>query len=145
MTTDHRQVLMDLYRAYNGRDIEGATEFLAPDVDWPNVMTGARERGRAAVRADWERQWRLDPRIEPLEIDIVDADTAHVRVHQFVRALDGAILDDRKIEHVYTFDGNFIARMVVLDLEDDPDDDDDDDGDFGGDDGGGGGGGDDGE
>jgi len=136
MTTDHREVLMDMYRAFNERDIEAATEFLAPDVDWPNAMTGGREHGRAAVRAYWEKQWKeIDPRVEPLEIDVVSEDTARVRVHQFIRALDGTILEDRKVEHIYTFDGNFVTRMVILTTEEDPDDD-DDGGDFGGDDGG---------
>ncbi len=129
MTTDHREVLMQMYRAFNERDIEGATEFLAPEVDWPNATTGGRERGRAAVRAYWEKQWQeTDPRVEPLQIDIGTDGKAHVRVHQFIRALDGAILEDRKVEHIYTFDGAFIAGMDVIAADPQPDDDDDDDG-----------------
>ncbi|MCB1488216.1 MAG: nuclear transport factor 2 family protein [Bauldia sp.] len=134
MMTDHRDVLMDMYRAFNERDMERATEFLAPDVDWPNAETGGREHGRTAVRAYWEKQWTgTNPRIEPLEIDVVSEKTARVRVHQFICALDGAVLDDRKLEHLYTFDGNFVSRMVILAAEDSSDDDGDD---YGGDDGG---------
>lgn len=118
---------MDMYRAFNDRDIDGATEFLAPGVDWPNGMTGGREHGRAAVRAYWQRQWtEIDPRVEPLAIDF-DADgRAHVRVHQLVRALDGTILQDRKLEHVYTFDGAFVGRMDIIDADPETDDEDDD-------------------
>ncbi|MCB1494842.1 MAG: nuclear transport factor 2 family protein [Bauldia sp.] len=137
MTTDHREVLMQLYRAFNERDIEGATEFLAPEVEWPNLRTGDHERGRAAVRAHWEKLWKeTDTLIKPLQIEIIGGDKARVRVHELVRALDGAIIEDRKAEHMFTFDGAFISRMVFLAIEDEPEDD-DDDGDFGGDDGGG--------
>ena len=125
-----REILMDMYRAFNARDIDGATEFLAPDVDWPNGMTGGREHGRAAVRRYWENQWReIDPRVEPLAIS-VEGDKAHVRVHQLVRSRDGAILHDKKIEHVYAFDGAFIKSMNIIDADPDPDDDEDEDDDL---------------
>jgi len=118
---------MGMYRAYNERDIDGATEFLAPEVDWPNEATGGHVRGRSAVRQYWENQWKeSNPRIEPLEIDVDDTGHARVRVHQFVTSLNGAILEDRKLEHVYAFDGAFVAKMTVLDTapeDDDPDDD----------------------
>lgn len=134
MTTDHHDVLMGMYSAFNDRDIEEAIEFLAPEVDWPNAATGGRVHGRAAVRAYWEKQWQeIDPRVEPLQID-TDADgKVHVRVHQFVRALDGAILEDRKIEHIFTFDGVFVSQMTIIETDPDPDTDEDDDDSDGGD------------
>src|SRR6185295_14822795 len=120
MTT--RDTLVDLYRAFNERDIDAVLEHLAPGVDWPNGWQGGREHGREAVRAYWTRQWQeIDPRVEPLSID-VDADgKAHVRVQQLVKSLKGDIIDNRKVEHVYTFDGPFIARMDILPLPDEPD------------------------
>ena len=130
MTVDQREILMGMYRAYNERDIEGATEFLAPEVDWPNEATGGHVHGRAAVRQYWEDQWKQsNPRVEPLEIDVDHSGNARVRVHKFVTSLDGAILEDRKLEHVFTFDGAFVAKMIILDA--DPETDDEDDGDGG--------------
>ena len=127
MTVDRREILMQTYRGFNERDIESATEFLAPDVDWPNVGTGGREHGRSAVRRYWENQWReIDPHVEPLVIKI-EGDRAHVRVHQLICALNGTVLSDKKIEHVFTFDGAFIARMDAIDADPAPDDDEDDD------------------
>ncbi len=126
MTIDRRGILMQMYRAFNQRDLDAATEFLAPDVDWPNAMTGGRVHGRAAVRDYWENQWKtIDRRVEPLEIDVDGAGNARVRVHQLVRSLDGTILEDRKLEHDYTFDGAFVAKMTIIDA--DPQDDDEDD------------------
>ena len=91
-------------------------------------MTGGREHGRAAVRQYWKRQWReIDPRVEPMQIDFDNAGIAHVRVHQLVKSLDGAVLQDKKIEHVYTFDGPFISRMTIIDADPDPEADEDED------------------
>lgn len=133
MTTDHRDVLLGMYRAFNDRDIDRATEFLAPEVSWPNAETGGRVEGRSGVRAYWENQWQtFDPKVEPLQVS-TDADgLVRVRVHELNRSLDGAILADRKIEHVFTFDGAFISGLTVIEADPDPDvdeDDDDDDGD----------------
>ncbi len=58
-----------------------------------------------------------DPRVEPLEIDIEPDGSAHVRVDQFVRSLDGKILQNRQLEHLYEFDGAFIKRMTIAGLD----------------------------
>jgi hypothetical protein len=119
-----RETLMDLYRAFNDRNIEAALLHLAPGVDWPNGWQGGREHGRDAVRAYWTRQWReIDSRAEPLSIELDAKGRAHVRVEILVKSLKGEILDNRKVEHVYEFDGPFIARMDIHLLADEPDED----------------------
>ena len=124
-TDGRRQTLMDLYRSFNARDIDDVLSHLAPGVDWPNGWEGGREHGREAVRSYWTRQWAaIDPRVEPLAIDFDDAGKAHVRVHQVVRSLDGKILDDSKVGHVYEFEGPFIQRMTIVPAA--PDDDEED-------------------
>jgi hypothetical protein len=119
--------LMEMYRAFNERDIDAALEHMAPGVDWPNGWQGGREHGREAVRAYWTKQWQeIDPRVEPLSIETDDEGKVHVRVDQLVKSLKGEILDNRQVEHVYTFDGPFIARMDIHPLPDAPDEDDED-------------------
>lgn len=109
---------MELYRDFNNRDIDSVLDHLAPGVDWPNGMTGGREVGREAVRRYWTKQWsEIDPRVEPLEIAFDDAGKAHVRVDQLVRSLDGKVLLNRQVEHVYEFDGPFIVRMIIVEAE----------------------------
>ena len=125
MSVDRRDILMDLYRAFNDRDLEAAVEPLAPDVDWPNVTTGGRVHGRDAVRRYWQKQWsEIDPRVEPLEVTIDATGLAHVRVDQLVRSLDGKILQNRQIEHVFEFAGPFIASMTIIEPENVEDDND---------------------
>jgi hypothetical protein len=122
MSEDRRKTLMQLYRDFNDRNIDGVLAHLAPGVDWPN-MSGGREAGRDAVRAYWTKQWsEVDPRVEPLEIAFDAEGRAHVRVDQLVRSLDGKILLNRDVEHVYEFSGPFIARMTIVEIPQ-PDDD----------------------
>jgi hypothetical protein len=128
MNPDERRSMIEkLYRAFNERDIEGVMVNLAPGVDWPNAKTGGRLPGRAAVRAYWLKQWQeTDPRVEPLQIDIAPDGSAHVRVDQLVRSLDGKILQNRQVGHDYQFDGAFISRMTIVDVADSGDDDEED-------------------
>ena len=120
-----RATLMELYRSFNARDIDAVLAHLAPGVDWPNGWEGGYEHGREAVRAYWTRQWReIDPRVEPLAIDFDEAGKAHVRVHQLVRSLDGKVLSDGKVGHVYEFEGPFIQRMTIVPAAPDEDEED---------------------
>jgi hypothetical protein len=121
-----RQMLMDLYRSFNERDIDAVLAHLAPDVDWPIGMSGGREHGREAVRSYWTWQWRgIDPRVEPLSIDFDGEGRAHVRVQQLIRSRDGKIESNRKLEHVYEFNGPFVQRMTVVPLPGEEEDDED--------------------
>ena len=122
---DRRNVLTKLYRAFNNRDIDEALAHLAPGVDWANGMTGGREAGREAVRRYWTKQWsEVDSRAEPLAIDFDESGKAHVRVDLLVRSLDGKVLLNRQAVHVYEFDGPFISRMTIVELEKQDDEED---------------------
>jgi ketosteroid isomerase-like protein len=106
-------VLRDLYAAFNDRDIDRLLAAMTPDVDWPNVLEGTRVHGRDAVRTYWEAQFAaIDPHVEPVAIETA-GDTAVVTVHQTVRDLDGNVLTDQVVEHVYTFREGSVARMDV--------------------------------
>lgn len=107
------ELLRRAYSAFNARDLDAALALVHPDVDWPNAIDGGRIRGHAAVRAYWERQFEsIDPRVEPESFDDADGRIV-VGVHQVVRALDGALLADERIRHVYTFRDGLIARMEI--------------------------------
>jgi ketosteroid isomerase-like protein len=112
--TEEERLLRRAYEAFNARDIDGGLALMHPDVDWPNGMEGGRERGHDAVRAYWTRQFGLiDSHVEPDGFD-VDADgRIAVEVHQVVRNLDGAVLSDGRVRHVYTFRDGLVARMDI--------------------------------
>ena len=103
-----------LYAAFNARDIDGVLAAMAPDVDWPNAWDGGRVVGRQAVRDYWTRQWaQIAPTVTPRRTtDLPDGRIA-VEVAQAVRALDGTLLREATVRHVYTFRDGLVARMDV--------------------------------
>lgn len=109
-------LLRRAYTSFNARDIDRALSVMHPDVDWPNGMEGGREVGRDAVRAYWTRQFGLiDSNVEPVGFSEDDEGRIVVDVDQVVRDLDGAVLSERRIQHVYTLRDDLIARMDIRD------------------------------
>src|SRR5579859_4621022 len=108
-------LLRRAYAVFNARDIDAALETTHADVDWPNVLDGVRLRGHAAVRQYWARQFAtFDPRVEPIAMSVDDEERVIVRVHQVLKSLDGKLLSDSQVTHVYTLRDGLIARMDVL-------------------------------
>src|SRR5215475_12847503 len=107
------------YSAFNKRDIDGALALMTHDVSWPKASEGGTVLGREEIRAYWTRQWgEFDPHVEPLRITEEDDGKFHVRVHQLVKNLQGDVLSDSEVLHVFTVSAGLIAAM---DLGDGPD------------------------
>jgi hypothetical protein len=116
MGHEHETLLRDLYTAFNARDVDSVVSALDLDVDWPNAFEGGRVVGRDDVRAYWRRQFgQIDPRVEPRRFADAGDGRVAVAVHQVVRGLDGTVLADREVTHVYSFRDGLIARMDVID------------------------------
>src|SRR5919204_4673967 len=104
MADKREELLKGAYAAFNARDIERALVLMQPDVDWPNGMEGGRVRGHDEVRAYWTRQFGLiDSHVEPERFDALPDGRVAVRVHQVVRSLEGELLSDARVTHVYSF------------------------------------------
>jgi hypothetical protein len=104
------------YAAFNSRDLDAALAHLHPDVDWPNAIDGTRLRGHEPVREYWLRQFEtMDPRVEPQAISEDEQGRIVVDVHQVVRDLDGGLIADQRVQHVYTIDDGLIVRMDIRD------------------------------
>src|SRR5882672_2608234 len=101
MPADH-DLLRNVYNAFNARDIDAVLAAMSADVDWPNGWEGGRVYGREGVRDYWTRQWAaIDPRVEPVSFDTDEAGHTVVKVHQVVRDLEGNVIADGMVEHVY--------------------------------------------
>lgn len=116
MGHEHEALLRDVYAAFNARDVDAVLGTLHPDVDWPNAFEGGRVVGHADVRDYWRRQFaQIDPRVEPRRFADAGDGRVAVAVHQVVRALDGTVLADREVTHVYAFRDGLIGRMDIID------------------------------
>jgi len=103
-----------LYAAFNARDIDTVLSALGPDVDWENGMEGGRVHGRDAVRAYWERQFTLiDGRVEPQAFEELPDGRVSVTVRQRVRDLEGNLLSEGEVRHIYELREGLITRMDI--------------------------------
>jgi hypothetical protein len=111
---DDEQHLRTIYAAFNARDIDTVLAALAEDVDWPNAWEGGRVHGRAAVRDYWTRQWaEIDGHVEPVGFASRPGGLVAVDVDQTVRSLDGELLGEGRVIHVYELRDGLVVRMDV--------------------------------
>lgn len=108
------ELLRNAYDLFNRRQIDGVLALMSPDVDWPNALEGGRVHGHDGVRDYWTRQWSIvDPHVDPVRIEEAANHATVVHVHQVVRDLDGKLLLDQMVRHVYQFEDGLIARMDI--------------------------------
>ena len=116
---DTRMIIEQAYSAFNRRDINGALALMTEDVSWPKASEGGRVVGQAEVRAYWTRQWReFDGHVEPLAIILEEGGKIRVMVHQLVKNLQGDVLWDGEVLHVFTMKSGLIAAMDLGDQAD---------------------------
>jgi hypothetical protein len=108
------QQLREVYAAFNARDVDAVLAQTTADVDWPNAWEGGRVRGRDGIREYWGRQWAaIDPTVEPTGFEARADGRLAVSVHQVVRDLDGKLVAENDVCHIYSFREGLIARMDV--------------------------------
>jgi hypothetical protein len=116
---DKKIVIGQAYAAFNRRDIDGALALMTEDVSWPKASEGGKVIGKEEIRAYWTRQWgEFDPHVEPLAITEEDGRKVRVRVHQLVKNLQGEILWDGEVLHVFTIKSGLITAMNLGDEAD---------------------------
>jgi hypothetical protein len=116
---DTRTLIKQAYSAFNRRDIDGALRLMTEDVSWPKASEGGRIIGKEEIRAYWTRQWgEFDGNVEPLAITEEDGGNIRVRVHQVVKNLQGEVLSDSEVVHIFTMNIGLIAAMHLGDEDD---------------------------
>lgn len=109
-----QELVARAYTAFNQRDIDAALALMSEHVSWPKASEGGRVVGRHAIREYWTRQWaEFDPRVDVLEVVDGGSGKVNVKVHQLVRNLQGDLLSDTELWHVYTFANGLIERMDI--------------------------------
>ena len=111
---DPVEFLKGVYERFNARDMESVLGAMQDDVVWANGMEGGHVHGREGVRAYWTRQWAtIDPHVEPVQFSIDAGGTVVVEVHSLVRDLDGNVLADSMVGHVFRIEGGLIQRFDI--------------------------------
>jgi ketosteroid isomerase-like protein len=117
-TTAETDLLINTaYDRLNARDVDGALELMKTDVEWPNGMDGGYLQGHHAVREYWTEQWKvIDPHVEATAIDMAPDGRVIVSVMQKVKDLDGNVVVDGLIAHIFTITDGLIERMEIVEV-----------------------------
>ena len=103
-----------MYSAFNARDADGVLAYMRPNVEWPRAFEGGFVRGRDEVRDYWHRQWtEISPIVTPRSVIALPDGRIDVEVDQVVHDMSGELLSESVVHHVYTLEGDEIARMDV--------------------------------
>jgi hypothetical protein len=108
------ELLGRVYDRFNARDIEAVLAALHPDVLWANGMEGGHVQGCDGVRGYWSRQWAMiDPHVDPTSYTAGSDGEVVVKVHQIVRDLEGRLLSDTMVDHVFRIEDGLIRRFDI--------------------------------
>jgi ketosteroid isomerase-like protein len=111
---DDEATLRRMYEGFNRRDVPAVLALMSEDVAWANGVEGGHEKGREAVRAYWARQWAgVQVRVEPLAVARRERGVVAVEVHQVARDLEGHLLLDETVRHVFRLEKGLVARFDI--------------------------------
>lgn len=109
--TEH---LKQVYRDFNARNMEAVLAAMKEDVTWANGMEGGHVHGRNQVREYWTRQWAIfSPNVEPVAFKEDGNGTITVEVHQVVHDLEGKLVVDQMVGHIFQFEDGLIKRFDI--------------------------------
>ncbi len=115
---DTQKLIAQAYSAFNRRDVDGALAAMSESVDWPKASESGRVVGKEEIRAYWTRQWAdFDPYVEPIEVTDRGSGRTDVKVHQLVKNLNGDIISDQTLLHVFTIANGLIERMDICESQ----------------------------
>ena len=115
---DTQRLIAAAYAAFNRRDVDGAVALISENVSWPKASEGGRVVGKEEIRAYWTRQWKeFDPQVDPVEVIDRKGGKTDVKVHQLVKNLNGDVLSETDVWHVYTIANGLIERMDLRESE----------------------------
>ena len=114
--TDEIELIKHIYERFNARDMETVLAAMHEDVIWANGMEGGYVHGRDGVRSYWTRQWgMIDPHVEPVAFSRGHEGQIVVEVHQVVRDLEGKLLADKNVGHLFRIEDGLIRRFDIRD------------------------------
>ncbi len=113
-TERSKELLKKAYTYFNARNIDAILALMKLDVVWANGMDGGYVYGHDGVREYWTRQWKMiDPHVEPIDFETNENRNVVVNVHQVVHDLNGNLLIDQMVKHIYTLEDGLIMRMEI--------------------------------
>ena len=114
MESNYWPIIRKAYAGFNTRDIDSVFSVMSPEINWPKAFEGGYVTGYEAVRAYWTKQWsEINPKVEPVAITERPDGKVEVLVDQLVKDLEGNILFQGQVKHIYTFFNHLIFTMNI--------------------------------
>lgn len=114
MELQTQKLIQKAYSAFNSRDINTALSTFHPEVEWPKAFEGGYVSGKDEVRKYWTRQWtEINPHVEPTGFNERPNGTLEVTVHQIVKDLQGNLMFDGTVKHIYRIQDGLLRRMDI--------------------------------
>ena len=111
---DEMELLKRVYDRFNARDMESVLAAMHEDVVWANGMEGGHVHGREEVRRYWTRQWTMiDPHVELVAFAPGSEGEVVVEVRQVVRDLQGNLVADKMVGHIFRIENGLIKRFDI--------------------------------
>jgi catechol 2,3-dioxygenase-like lactoylglutathione lyase family enzyme len=105
---DLNNFFLELYKNFNARNIH-----MTDNAKWANGMDGGFVYGHDAVKDYWTRQFTMvSSKVSPLEIEAGN-DIVKIKVHQVVHDLNGNLLADELVYHLFHLQENKIAVFEI--------------------------------
>ena len=113
----NKKILQNLYDAFNKREIEIVLSLMDENVKWANGMEGGFVFGRENVREYWRKQFELiNPQLEPFSFKTDAENRDVVTLRQIVKDLNGNLLIDKTVEHIFTVENGLIKMFEIGDF-----------------------------
>lgn len=114
MEKEYEDILVRAYQLFNSRNIDAVLSLMDENVHWPNGWEGGYVEGHDEVKDYWTRQWKeIIPIVKPISFKETENGKIEVGVHQLVKDMQGNILLDGFVEHIYTIENGLIKSMEI--------------------------------
>jgi hypothetical protein len=114
METQIQDLVKKAYAAFNARDIDTALSTMHAAIQWPKAFEGGYVTGHDEIRKYWTRQWtEINPHVDPVGFNERPNGTIAITVHQVVKDLQGNLMFDGTVKHIYTLESGLLQRMDI--------------------------------
>ena len=114
MKEQYKNIINEAYNGFNERNIDKVLSFMHSNVHWPNGWEGGYVEGHSGVREYWTRQWKeINPNVTPISMEENESGQIVVKVHQVAKDMQGNVLFDGIVKHIYTIYDGLIKSMEI--------------------------------
>jgi len=114
MINQSTDIIKKAYTAFNERNIDNALSTMQEDVQWSKAWEGGYIIGHNEIKEYWTRQWNeINPKVEPVGFNERENGSLEVKVNQHVKDLQGNLVFDGMVKHIYTFQDGLIKTMDI--------------------------------